>query len=548
MAKASLCESDSRSAIAVANVERHTPPGPIKMDSVAHEDQEKAGIIQSFRNYPQAVGFSMVLSLCIVMEAYDTSLIGNFYGLAQFRRRFGVQLENGEFQLTWTWQSALQNGTQVGQMVGLLISGIVAEQYGYKKTLLGALALNAVFVLVLFFAQNIGYLLAGGILCGLPWGAFQTLTTTYAADVTPMALRPMMTTYTNMCWVVGQFIGTGGPPRAAPSPGRLGVAHPLRPPVGFSRPPIVVGVALAPESPTWLVRKGRLDEARRALRRLAGASVSDAQLDLNMAVIAHTNDMEKHNEEGTSYVDCFRGTNRRRTAIASLTWVGQVTCGMWFGSNLTYFLQQAGLDSKGSFDFALGTSAMAILGTAISWLLLPHVGRRTLYVGGLAIMLAVLVAVGGLGVPNPTPSLGLASGVLLMVFVFIYDVSVGPVTYCLVAEIPSTRLRIKTVALARNAFLLVSVGANFLGPPVLNPSAWNLRGKGGFVAAGFCFCELVWAFFCLPEPKGRSPAELEVLFEQSVSARKFAETKPHVFTRVVREKKDGLVVNMAEEA
>ncbi|TDZ31392.1 Alpha-glucosides permease MPH3 [Colletotrichum spinosum] len=523
------------------------------MDSVAHdgqaaaEDQEKAGIIQCFRNYPQAVGFSMVLSLCIVMEAYDTCLIGNFYGLAQFRRRFGVQLENGEFQLTSTWQSALQNGTQVGQMVGLFISGIVAEQYGYKKTLLGALALNAVFVLLLFFAQNIGYLLAGGILCGLPWGAFQTLTTTYAADVTPMALRPIMTTYTNMCWVVGQFIGTGVLRALLPRPDDWAWRVPYALQWAFPVP-IVVGVALAPESPTWLVRKGRLGEARRALRRLASASVSDAQLDVSMAVIAHTNDMEKHNEEGTSYVDCFRGTNLRRTAIASLTWVGQVTCGMWFGSNVTYFLQQAGLDSTGSFDFALGTSAMAILGTALSWLLLPHVGRRTLYVGGLALMLTVLVAVGGLGVPDPTPSLGLASGVLLMVFVFIYDVSVGPVTYCLVAEIPSTRLRIKTVALARNAFLLVSVGANFLGPPVLNPSAWNLRGKGGFVAAGLCFCELVWAFFCLPEPKGRSPAELEVLFEQSVSARKFAETKPDVFTGVVWEKKDGLVVNMAEKA
>ena len=44
-------------------------------------------------------------------------------------------------------------------------------------------------------------LLAGEILCGIPWGVFQTITTAYAAEVTPVALRPYLTTYVNLCWV-----------------------------------------------------------------------------------------------------------------------------------------------------------------------------------------------------------------------------------------------------------------------------------------------------------------------------------------------------------
>ena len=44
-------------------------------------------------------------------------------------------------------------------------------------------------------------LLAGEILCGIPWGVFQTITTAYAAEVTPVALRPFLTTYVNLCWV-----------------------------------------------------------------------------------------------------------------------------------------------------------------------------------------------------------------------------------------------------------------------------------------------------------------------------------------------------------
>ncbi|KXH55514.1 MFS transporter, SP family, general alpha glucoside:H+ symporter [Colletotrichum salicis] len=475
---------------------------PVLLDHVAHdaqaatEGQKNMSVMESFRAYPKSVAFPMVLSLCIMMEAYDTSLIGNFYGLPQFRRRFGVRLKNGDYQLTSTWQSGLQNATQVGQMIGLFIGGIVAKRYVYKKTFLGALILNIAFICLFFFAQNIGYLLAGSLLCGLPWGAFQALTTTYAADVTPMALRSIMTTYTNMCWVIGQFIGTDVLRGLLSCPDDWAWRIPYA--IQWVFPlPIMVGVILAPESPTWLVRKGRLTDARNALRRLASSSTTDAELD--------------------------------------------VACGVWFGGNVIYFLQQAGFDWDNSFSFGLGTSAIAIVGTFLIWFLLPHVGRRTLYVVGLCIMFTVLVTVGGMGIPDPRPDLGWASGALLMVFVITYDMTVGPTCYCLVAEIPSTRLRIKTVAIARNAYLLVSIGANFLNPQLINPGAWNLRGKGSFIWPGICFCELVWAYFCLPEPKGRSPAELEMLFENRVSARKFAQAKVEVFADNVErdEKHDG---------
>jgi SP family general alpha glucoside:H+ symporter-like MFS transporter len=51
--------------------------------------------------------------------------------------------------------------------------------------------------------------------------------------------------------------------------------------------------------------------------------------------------------------------------------------------------------------------------------------------------------------------------------------------------------------------------------------AWNLKGKGGFIWAPLCLICFIWSFFRLPEPKGRTPAELDILFEKRVSARKF---------------------------
>lgn len=97
----------------------------------------------------------------------------------------------------------------------------------YRKTIGASLVLITLFLFIPFFSTSLGMLLAGGeshflfftsldssvtfpsfteMLCGLPWGVFQTLTTSYAAEIAPQALRPFLTTYVNLCWVMGQFV------------------------------------------------------------------------------------------------------------------------------------------------------------------------------------------------------------------------------------------------------------------------------------------------------------------------------------------------------
>lgn len=83
---------------------------------------------------------------------------------------------------------------------------------------------------------------------------------------------------------------------------------------------------------------------------------------------------------------------------------------------------------------------------------MPHVGRRTLYLWEQIGMFIILIIIGGLGVPSVNSSTGWATGALLLVLTFLYDITVGPVCYSLVAELPSTRLRIKTVVLSRNVY------------------------------------------------------------------------------------------------
>lgn len=70
---------------------------------------------------------------------------------------------------------------------------------------------------------------------------------------------------------------------------------------------------------------------------------------------------------------------------------------------------------------------------------------------------------------------------------------------------------------------------NILMPRMIGVNSWNWGAKSGFFWAGACFLLTIWAYFRLPEPKGRTYGELDVLFEHKVAARDFAKTRVDQF-------------------
>ena len=140
------------------------------------ESEKRMGIIQGFKTYPKAVGWSILLSTAIVMEGYDVTLLPNLFDTGSFQRKFGVPDGKGGYQVEASWQSGLTNGANVGEIIGLFITGLVAERVGYRWTMITSLTLVAGFIFIAFFAQNLQMLLAAEILCGIPWGVFQTCT------------------------------------------------------------------------------------------------------------------------------------------------------------------------------------------------------------------------------------------------------------------------------------------------------------------------------------------------------------------------------------
>ncbi|KAK2624614.1 hypothetical protein QTJ16_005807 [Diplocarpon rosae] len=283
---------------------------------------------------------------------------------------------------------------------------------------------------------------------------------------------------------------------------------------------------LAKFNKRWLVRHGRLEDAEKALLRLTS---KNSGVDFNahdqVMMMKDTNELEIKMSTGTQYWDCFRGTDRRRTEIASIVWLAQAFSGAALIGFAVQVYQRAGLDDSAAFSLNIAQSGMGAAGTLLSWFLMQYVGRRTIYLYGLGTMFVILSIIGALGFAD-SESVGVSWGVgsLLMVFIFVYDLTIGPVCYCLVAEFPCTRLKIKTVVLARNFFNIATIVNNAIVPPMLGVHAWNWGPKSGLFWAGSCALLWTWSYFRLPEPKGRTYGELDRLFELGISARKFATT------------------------
>lgn len=96
-------------------------------------------------------------------------------------------------------------------------------------------------------------------------------------------------------------------------------------------------LCFAPESPWFLVRKGRYDEAIRSLDRLSDRDVDNRE---TLSLIQHTVMLERQLDFGSSMWDCFKGTNLRRTEIACVVWSSQIWTQFALSSG-TYFFEVA---------------------------------------------------------------------------------------------------------------------------------------------------------------------------------------------------------------
>ncbi|PWY95409.1 sugar transporter [Aspergillus sclerotioniger CBS 115572] len=448
----------------------------------ATEAEHNLTLVQALKLYPKAVGWSVLVSAACIMEGYDMAVIGQLFAQDSFKRRFGEPFHDGSYQITAAWQTALGNAGYIGTIFGILLNGHITERIGMKKTLALAHAALTGFTFILVFGQTKALLLVGQLLCGLSWGIFTAAAPTYASEVCPVVLRGYLTTFINMTWVVGQLIAAGIFRGAQGMQGKWAYGIPFA--IQWVWPvPLCAGLLFCPESPWWLLRKGRLDEAEHSLRRLSPATYPEKTL----AMMIRTDEQEKK-LDSSSYWDCFKGVDLRRTEIALIAWPIQVFAGISMNQYNTYFFQQAGVSGATAFDISIGYYALGFVGTLVAWFLMTHYGRRTIFIGGLALMCLTMLAIGFAALaPESNHAATWAQSILLVIWVSFYDGSVGPLAFCIVSEVGSTRLRAKTIAIGRCSFYFWFIAFGVATPYMLNPDEANLKGKTFFLYGGLAF-------------------------------------------------------------
>jgi SP family general alpha glucoside:H+ symporter-like MFS transporter len=218
--------------------------------------------------------------------------------------------------------------------------------------MIGSLMLMMAFIFLQFFAKDIYMYLGAEILLGVPWGVFQTLTTTYAAEVCPNVLRPYLTMLVSLSWSVGYLIGTSVLRGFLSMKGEWAYRIPFA--LQWSLPiPLAIGIYLAPESPWWLIRKGRSEDAAKMLRRLRTKETHEEEIADTVSMMVYTVKIEDEMKSSSSYWDLFKNIDLRRTEITLLTYVLQAITAPLIGY-IVYFLEQAGLATTVSFDFGMG--------------------------------------------------------------------------------------------------------------------------------------------------------------------------------------------------
>lgn len=182
----------------------------------------------------------------------------------------------------------------------------------------------------------------------------------------------------------------------------------------------------------------------RALRRLGQ---NPDEIEKRVANIKLTLEEIRKETEGVSYLECFRKSNLRRTMIAIAPLSICALCGVFFvASYSTYYIQLAGYSTAESFKIAIAAQVCSMVGNIGSWFIIDRVGRRNISVWGVGFLTVLLCLIGGLATTNaPGPIKGVVG--LLLVYNFFYNLSIGATSYTAAAEIATSRLRAKTVAI-----------------------------------------------------------------------------------------------------
>jgi SP family arabinose:H+ symporter-like MFS transporter len=391
----------------------------------------------------------------------------------------------------------------IGCVVGCAGAGTVADFLGRKK----GLALCA----ICFTLSSCGMLFAGSLtqfvgwrlLGGLGIGAASVIAPNYIAEIAPTKVRGRCVTLYQMGIVVGilaavfvnMLIQRMGDEAWNTATGWRWMFF-----AGVV-PALLFGIMIIPavESPRWLMKEGRREQALRVLTEINGPDVARSEA----SQIEETLSLE----EGR-FAELF--TTFRRPLLLGIMLAGlQQMSGITpLFSFLPEIFRSAGAATGDAFRQSVMVSVINLLFTFVALWLIDRAGRKTLILAGTTLQFLSFAAVGWLYYAHGS---GVAILIFVMSFVAGHAVGNGVACWVIISEIYPTKVRGRAMSIATTALWLVGYLGNQLFPVMQK----NLGSDGTFWCfSGGALLTIILVGWLVPETKGRSLEEITELWAQ----------------------------------
>jgi MFS family permease len=283
---------------------------------------------QTLEKDPKLLFWIFVMIWTLITRGFENQSSGSVISIPDFKERFGIQDSDGDYFVETTWQSALNGGANGAAIVGAFLASYTADLFGVRPIILVFAALNLISVGIEFATTSTGMFLAGKLLNFVAIGAFLNLCTSYVAEVSPLNIRASCIGFCNLAQCIGPFISAIMSNFTSTWQNAWSWKALICAQWGFCGVSFVA-LWFLPESPTFLVRTNKIDLARKSLKRMySDSSDAEGHLELIRATIA-----ESEAQKEASYIECFRGTNLRRTMIAILVFQSESFSGLGFIGN-----------------------------------------------------------------------------------------------------------------------------------------------------------------------------------------------------------------------
>jgi len=431
-----------------------------------------------------------------LLFGYDTGSINGILAMRKFLQDFstGSFDKAGEENLTPAEISTVVAILSAGTFVGALISAPFGDWVGRRLSMIAATGVFCLGVVLQICAAALPMMIAGRFFAGVGVGAISVLAPLYQSEMAPKWIRGTLVCAYQLSITVGLLAAS----IVNLLTSQMVTTAAYRIPIGlqFSWAVVLtVGLSILPETPRYLIKKGKKHEAGLALSRLRRLDITHPALAEELAEIEANHEYELA-LGGTSYRDIFTGSPHlgRRLLTGCLLQMLQQLTGinfiMYYG---TTFFKGAGVDDP--FVISLVLNVINVVSTLPGLVVVESWGRRKLLTVG-AIGMAVCqltIAIFSTVVKAPMGDASHAAAKVLIafaaLFVFFYASSWGPVAWVVTSEIYPLKVRAKSMSISTASNWLLNFGIAY-GTPYMVESGTGYADLGSKVF-------YVWGAFCI---------------------------------------------------